>query len=1047
MKFKKVEIQAFRAYNDVKDGTFDFTTESNEVADFISIYAPNGFGKTSFYDAVEWGFTNNIGRLLRRDKDNLSSAKAEESNYILKNKDAIHENKDGFVKLHLTSERKPIERKIPKPRSNQLDFKFRENETDETRKYFQEVILSQEWIDAFLKEDDASIRYEKFIKSFGEVSLDNKHKIITELIKHNDSKIEELKQELKALNEQLKINFNFDPEILSKINFEIEQLNKRGEKISLVRFDWTEKHIQQLTDLISGRITDLRYEISKFQEKITAINSAVTGDNISNINIELYFETKERLKQSDEKLTKLNKIKKQFEELHVTESAKKNKEKELHKITQAQSGFLELLVTYPKYLEINKELTTTNELIGKRNEELKNIDLQLEPILKTYSEIKVKVDSEIENRQKLSSKLTTIPELSKSLDEKNAEKKNLTSLIESSTKTNSEHGERINTIAKEIKDWEEIASQISTDNYQIPENGKTKSFYESIKRLKLSTNSINELKITLSKTENEIANANKLNADIEQLIAKGADVISKSQSSVCPLCKHEYDNFEMLIQKVSENTFLSERMKNLLVLKNKTEKDLETVLKQQKEEKDTILICVNPNINSLKEKQSKETIAKNELSKVIAEYKLKVQNLDKEINELLKELGGNNIETLKEELDKKIIESSKTSEALKTSQEENIKARQPFEQRKNIINEHEISAFKAKMNELKGNASYKRIINFMSENQIEENNIVFEFDKRQKDFQTKIRAIKDEIEKCTKSITEYQKTLEKNEEAVVISDIQQVESEKESFNQKIISFEYFLKSELEIDFINKTKDELGKLLDDTNSLYKEKILKIEGRIQSFEKTKGYKESVLPFLRHEEFKRKEKTILEEKSFLEKTVNPKLEQERRLLSEYIEKQIESFFHGKLINSLYRKIDPHPKYKEISFKCDFSIDNKPRLNVFVAGENDEPPIVPTLYFSTAQLNILSLSIFLAKALNVKDNDGNSVDCIFIDDPIQSMDSINILSTIDLLRSISVNMGKQIVLATHDENFHNLLQKKIPSDRFRAKYIELETFGKVKQ
>ena len=35
MKFKKVEIQAFRAYNEVKDGTFDFTTESDEIADFI----------------------------------------------------------------------------------------------------------------------------------------------------------------------------------------------------------------------------------------------------------------------------------------------------------------------------------------------------------------------------------------------------------------------------------------------------------------------------------------------------------------------------------------------------------------------------------------------------------------------------------------------------------------------------------------------------------------------------------------------------------------------------------------------------------------------------------------------------------------------------------------------------------------------------------------------------------------------------------------------------------------------------------------------------
>jgi len=74
MKFKKVEIQAFRAYRDIKDGTFDFTTAANEVADFISIYAPNGFGKSTFFDAVEWGFTQNLERLLRKDRFRTSKA-------------------------------------------------------------------------------------------------------------------------------------------------------------------------------------------------------------------------------------------------------------------------------------------------------------------------------------------------------------------------------------------------------------------------------------------------------------------------------------------------------------------------------------------------------------------------------------------------------------------------------------------------------------------------------------------------------------------------------------------------------------------------------------------------------------------------------------------------------------------------------------------------------------------------------------------------------------------------------------------------------------
>ncbi|MEO7284435.1 AAA family ATPase [Gelidibacter sp.] len=113
----------------------------------------------------------------------------------------------------------------------------------------------------------------------------------------------------------------------------------------------------------------------------------------------------------------------------------------------------------------------------------------------------------------------------------------------------------------------------------------------------------------------------------------------------------------------------------------------------------------------------------------------------------------------------------------------------------------------------------------------------------------------------------------------------------------------------------------------------------------------------------------------------------------------------------------------------------------------ENDDKNlIIPNLYFSQTQLNILSLCTFLAKALNAKDNIGNSIDCIFVDDPIQSMDSINILSTIGLLRSIVVNQQNQIILSTHDENFHNLLKKKIPSNLFKSKFMELETFGKVK-
>lgn len=138
---------------------------------------------------------------------------------------------------------------------------------------------------------------------------------------------------------------------------------------------------------------------------------------------------------------------------------------------------------------------------------------------------------------------------------------------------------------------------------------------------------------------------------------------------------------------------------------------------------------------------------------------------------------------------------------------------------------------------------------------------------------------------------------------------------------------------------------------------------------------------------------------------------------------------------------KIDPHPAFKKVEFKADFDSD-KPGLNI-VVSDGAGGVISPILYFSAAQTNILSLSVFLASALHAKDDEGNPVNVIMIDDPIQSMDSINILSTIDLLRSICLQFDKQVIISTHDENFFKLLQRKIPTQILGSKFLQLEKFG----
>lgn len=172
---------------------------------------------------------------------------------------------------------------------------------------------------------------------------------------------------------------------------------------------------------------------------------------------------------------------------------------------------------------------------------------------------------------------------------------------------------------------------------------------------------------------------------------------------------------------------------------------------------------------------------------------------------------------------------------------------------------------------------------------------------------------------------------------------------------------------------------------------------------------------------------------------------LESDSTSLGNEISSRVNSFFNTNLINKIYQSIDPHPEYKEVIFTC--TAEDKPKLLVSARSAKSNQIMSPTLSFSSAQINVLALSIFLARAINAKDDEGNDVDCILIDDPVQSIDAINTLGLIDTLRMISIKFNKQIILTTHDENFHELLKKKVPQDNFSSKFLRLKSFGKVTQ
>jgi hypothetical protein len=126
--------------------------------------------------------------------------------------------------------------------------------------------------------------------------------------------------------------------------------------------------------------------------------------------------------------------------------------------------------------------------------------------------------------------------------------------------------------------------------------------------------------------------------------------------------------------------------------------------------------------------------------------------------------------------------------------------------------------------------------------------------------------------------------------------------------------------------------------------------------------------------------------------------------------------------IIRYIYEAINPHPFYKELIISSDKNGAN---------FKNGNEEIHLDLLFSSAQLNILALSVFLGLGLTQNQSRLNQ---LLLDDPIQSMDDVNILAFIDILRGIldMKTRDKKILLSTHDSNFAQLLTIKLRNKEY---------------
>jgi DNA repair exonuclease SbcCD ATPase subunit len=1044
-KINKIRVSDFRIYHGEEE--FDFT-KNDSPANLVAIYAPNGYGKTSFFDAVEWSYS---GKIMRLESNEILKKSLKDSDFslqdkiVLTNRKSYQKNKKKLGKIEIETQEKKLVRKVTKRkrvgvniiddyRPGELNNSFKKEEIESLTST---NLLSQDQIDSFL-------RYKTPEEKFNEL------KVFWPQGEEAVTKCNVLSGAESALIEQLtdiKKNIEIAAKKIIEIGNSEEAIANVNQSIKALTED---KNSSFSTDLLTKTFTKNEYEvllkacILATTEVKSSIESRVKDEaELAELLTENTHYTKnvDLLKKLEKELRLINQKKKLYVDLKSLESQKLELEKVLSKVEIKRNDFKTVQIEKVKFSE------------DKANIENYSNEIQTLKLQRNTNRHRDSINKGWVNRLKLSkeqliSKLSCKKEYHK---EYSIQSKKLIDFQKQVKPTNDElkklairqnlNGLDVNTAQETIRTLTSIVEHNDWTNNTL---NQYVDLQPEISKLKSTIKSIEALKELLKTQETEFKDSNSLNDSLDKIKGWGESYVEKTGVKICPLCTTEFEEFNDLIEKIKSQ-------KNKVLKIEKLQKSIEEI-----------------NVN-LEQKNNKRSELEKKLSSLVSKI---ISFNSKELTNYFK---------LRDELQNKQFTLEKRAADL----ENEIAIIQKFLS-KYIESGHELD--KENVSKLDSiflsdirlfEASLSRLTRIVEKREEKSNS----FNKKYLSLQDQIRTNEHKVE-LIKATLSYQlmsglvekyhlkdltdKTLKK------IFQTHEEESDSKEFELKVTKAEIkkvneqlvnsdceYKSSEIEgmlVDFNVKAK-ELIEATKNYQTLYKKHITNekvsaasIESQINVISKDKHSFVSTLSLL--ESFQA-DLEIIEnaiEKNMLEKDVAAleykiptlknaisKINNAKESCIKYIQEGINNYFNKDVINQIYKRIEPHPSLTEINFKAEVG-NHGPRLLITAKGLTDE--VNPNLFLSAGQVNILSLSIFLAKAFEYG---SDTISTIFMDDPVQNLSDINILSFIDLLRTLTTEHNKQIVLSTHEEKFFRLLQNKLPPEYCSSKYLEFESEGKL--
>ena len=1041
MKIKSVKITGFRAFEKEENSTFDFT-KGGEIMNFASIYAPNGFGKTSFYDAVEWGITHKIQRFDRM--VDFEKIRKDNDSPLLLNKSSV----SGKVIVETSSQ------KFENVINTKKVYKYNEKPANE---YFQNQILTQDLIDAFLKEEKAEDRYTKFLEIDNNLKkYDAAYKKINTLLGFiNDERKELIKNKGKEEAKiQVEIDFEQEFKKFDELNEVIGELSNENESLKPIeQRTFNQTTHDNLSRNVDVRLLSLEEQLTKVKLRADNIILARDGEKAEEGKlvggILSYLDNKSKISQLDERLKELNQIVKWLEEQEKANNELSANEKDLESQQERLERALNIDKRFETFLSIQKEIDSLQNDIAGFKDKILNAEREKFDVENEKKDKLIELDKLKNTLESTQSKLNNIPAQQTQLKLIAQAVVDLQKTIDDLSKSIDTEEKKQNVLKVPLDEFAYYESKVNNDTQLLLEF----KFFDDYKKLVTDfvaeEKDLQKLKKDVQEIQSKIDNQTIFNKELSDFVNSGLELANKSQSSSCPLCSQNYGTFEKLSESILSNELLGTQLKRYLEEKTETEAKINKLLLQLSADKEAI---------------------KKALSTIKAPFLLDYRNIQNVIDKLTSERKSNleklsSNQSVLNDINLSLGDTKTFEELSAKAQDEVLKINNQIGECSNQIkkNEDTLSEKETFIQSTKEKLSISEP-NLLKHQSSKDYNEVRDYFIRELRANIEKTILSEHISSIQLTITDLTEKKEGQNKALedlkiklssyplakdeYIQKSQQVADTKNMALRVYESYKNYIQSEFSIEISDKDKLQIEEAFIDLIAKQKQLEKQTETKIEKYKIVRILNDACI---KATESKIIQDQIEEINGNLKKLGNAEeeLNNERENLKTYLKDNIEAYFYTPLINAIYKKIDPHPDYKEIEFECDFA-ENKPRLQIYTISLDESGHLlksVPSLYFSTAQVNILSLSIFLARALKTKDDKGQSVDCIFIDDPIQSMDSINILSFIDLFRGLTVSLDKQLIVSTHEENFHLLLQKKIPSGLFKSTFIEFESFGKLKQ